>query len=79
MEKAEEKNDTKAIEALGAKVDNLEQTNWSKYERIMDGLERSIRILPRDRSLTRYSISSTRNEIRGVAPRFNRRFAVSRK
>ena len=39
MEKAEEKNDTKAIEALGAKVDNLEQQIGPDYARIMDGLE----------------------------------------
>ena len=39
MEKAEEKNDTKAIEALGAKVDNLEQQVGPDYARIMDGLE----------------------------------------
>ena len=39
MEKAEEKNDTKAIEALGAKVDNLEQQVGPDYARVMDGLE----------------------------------------
>ena len=39
MEKAEEKNDTKTIEALGAKVDNLEQQVGPDYARIMDGLE----------------------------------------
>ena len=39
MEKAEEKNDTKTIEALGAEVDNLEQRVGPDYARIMDGLE----------------------------------------
>jgi hypothetical protein len=39
MEKAEEKNDTKAIEALGAKLDGLEQPMDPDYARIMDGLE----------------------------------------
>ena len=61
MEKAEEKNDTKTIEALGAKVDNLEQQVGPDYARIMDGLSRPIRILLRDRSLPMYSILSTRN------------------
>ena len=69
MEKAEEKNDTKTIEALGAKVDNLEQQVGPDYARIMDGLSRPIRILLRDRSLPMYSILSTRNANRGVAPR----------
>ena len=39
IEKAEEKNDTKTIEALGAKIDNLEQQVGPEYARIMDGLE----------------------------------------
>jgi peptidoglycan hydrolase CwlO-like protein len=39
IEKAEEKNDTRTIEALGAKIDNLEQQVGPEYVRIMDGLE----------------------------------------
>jgi hypothetical protein len=39
LEKAEEKNETKAIDALGAKIDNLQQQVGPEYARIMDGLE----------------------------------------
>ena len=38
MEKAEEKNDTKALESLGTKVDSLEQQIGPDYIRIIDGL-----------------------------------------
>jgi hypothetical protein len=38
MERAEEKNDTKALEALGTKVDSLEQQIGPDYIRIIDGL-----------------------------------------
>jgi hypothetical protein len=38
MEKAEEKNDTKALDALFAKVDSLEQQIGPDYARMMDGL-----------------------------------------
>jgi hypothetical protein len=39
MEKAEEKNDTKAIDALVAKAETLEQQVGPDYTRIMDGLD----------------------------------------
>ena len=39
LEKAEEKNETKAIDALGAKIDNLQQQVGPEYARIMDRLE----------------------------------------
>jgi hypothetical protein len=38
MEKAEEKNDTRALEALGTKVDSLEQQIGPDYIRVIDGL-----------------------------------------
>jgi hypothetical protein len=38
MEKAGEKNDTKALEALSTKVDSLEQQVGPDYIRVMDGL-----------------------------------------
>jgi Skp family chaperone for outer membrane proteins len=38
MEKAEEKNDTKTLEALGTKVDSLEQQIGPDYIRVIDGL-----------------------------------------
>jgi hypothetical protein len=40
MEKAEEKNDSKALEALIAKVDTLEQQVGPEYEGIIEGLDR---------------------------------------
>ena len=40
MEKAEEKNDTKAIDALIVKADTLEQQVGPEYERIIEGLDR---------------------------------------
>ena len=39
MEKAEEANDTKTVEALFAKSDALAQQIGSEYLRIVDGLE----------------------------------------
>lgn len=39
IEKAEEKNDTKALEALGAKIDSLEQQVGSDYAKLVDGLD----------------------------------------
>jgi Skp family chaperone for outer membrane proteins len=39
MAKAEEKNDAKALEALGTKVDSLEQQVGPDYIRVMDGLD----------------------------------------
>src|ERR1700751_4760181 len=38
MEKAGEKNDVKALEALSTKVDSLEQQVGRDYIRVMDGL-----------------------------------------
>jgi hypothetical protein len=38
MEKAEEKNDTKVLDGLGAKLDSLEQQVGPDYIRVMDGL-----------------------------------------
>jgi hypothetical protein len=38
IEKAEEKNDTKEIDALVAKLDSLEQQVGPDYTRVMDGL-----------------------------------------
>jgi hypothetical protein len=38
MEKAEEKNDMKELDALGVKLDSLEQQIGPDYIRIMDGL-----------------------------------------
>ena len=40
MEKAEEKNDSKAIDALIAKADTLEQQIGPEYEGIVEGLDR---------------------------------------
>jgi hypothetical protein len=40
MEKAEEKNDSKAIDALIAKADTLEQQVGPEYEGIIEGLDR---------------------------------------
>src|SRR5262249_54484927 len=40
MEKAEEKNDSKALEALIAKADTLEQQVGPEYEGIIEGLDR---------------------------------------
>ena len=40
MERAEEKNDTKAIDALIVKADTLEQQVGPEYERIIEGLDR---------------------------------------
>ena len=40
MEKAEETNDTKAIDALIVKADTLEQQVGPEYERIVEGLDR---------------------------------------
>ena len=40
MEKAEEKNDSKAIDALIAKADILEQQVGPEYEGIVEGLDR---------------------------------------
>jgi hypothetical protein len=39
MEQAEQKKDTKAIAALGAKADTLAQQLGPDYERVMNGLE----------------------------------------
>jgi hypothetical protein len=39
MEKAEQKNDTKALDALGAKADGLAQQIGPEYTKVMDGLE----------------------------------------
>jgi hypothetical protein len=39
MEKAEQKNDTKALDALGAKADALAQQIGPEYSKVMDGLE----------------------------------------
>jgi hypothetical protein len=39
MEEAEEKNDTKTIDALVAKADAIEQQIGPDYSRILDGLE----------------------------------------
>jgi hypothetical protein len=39
MEKAEQKNDTKALDALGAKADSLAQQIGPEYAKVMDGLE----------------------------------------
>jgi hypothetical protein len=38
MEKAQEENDTKALDALFAKLDSLEQQVGPEYARMMDGL-----------------------------------------
>jgi hypothetical protein len=38
MEKAEEANDTKAIDALQAKADALEQTLGEDFEKVSNGL-----------------------------------------
>jgi hypothetical protein len=38
IEKAEEKNDTKEMDALVAKLDSLEQQVGPDYIRVMDGL-----------------------------------------
>jgi hypothetical protein len=40
MGKAEEQNDTKAIDALIVKADTLEQQVGPEYERIIEGLDR---------------------------------------
>lgn len=39
MEQADQKNDTKALEALGAKADSLAQQIGPEYAKVMDGLE----------------------------------------
>jgi hypothetical protein len=39
MEQAEQKKDTKALEALGAKADSLAQQIGPDYAKVMDGLE----------------------------------------
>ena len=39
MEKAEQKNDTKTLEALGTKADTLAQQIGPEYTKVMDGLE----------------------------------------
>jgi hypothetical protein len=39
MEKAEQKKDNKALEALGAKADSLAQQIGPEYAKVMDGLE----------------------------------------
>ena len=39
MEKADQKKDTKALEALGAKADTLAQQIGPEYAKVMDGLE----------------------------------------
>jgi hypothetical protein len=39
MEKADQKNDTKALEALGTKADTLAQQIGPEYTKVMDGLE----------------------------------------
>jgi hypothetical protein len=39
MEKAEQKNDTKTLDALGAKADSLAQQIGPEYAKVMDGLE----------------------------------------
>jgi hypothetical protein len=39
MEKAEQKNDTKTLDALGAKSDSLAQQIGPEYAKVMDGLE----------------------------------------
>jgi len=39
MEKADQKNDTKALDALGAKADTLAQQIGPEYTKVMDGLE----------------------------------------
>jgi hypothetical protein len=39
MEKADQKNDTKALETLGAKADSLAQQIGPEYVKVMDGLE----------------------------------------
>ena len=38
LEKAQEKNDTKEFDALGPKIDSLEQQVGPDYRQIMDGL-----------------------------------------
>jgi hypothetical protein len=38
LEKAQEKNDTKEYEALGVRIDSLEQQVARDYRRVMDGL-----------------------------------------
>ena len=38
LEKAQEKNDTKEFDALGAKIDSLERQVGPDYRQIMDGL-----------------------------------------
>jgi hypothetical protein len=39
MEKAEQKNDTKTLDALGAKAESLAQQIGPEYAKVMDGLE----------------------------------------
>jgi hypothetical protein len=39
MEKADQKNDTKALETLGSKADTLAQQIGPEYAKVMDGLE----------------------------------------
>ncbi len=39
MESAEQKNDTKALDALGAKADSLAQQIGPEYVKVVDGLE----------------------------------------
>ena len=39
IEQAEEKNDTKALEALGSKVDSLERQVGPDYAKLVDGLD----------------------------------------
>ena len=39
IEQAEEKNDTKALEALGSKVDSLERQVGPNYAKLVDGLD----------------------------------------
>jgi len=39
MESAEEKNDTKALDALGAKADSLAQQIGPEYAQVVGGLE----------------------------------------
>ena len=60
MEKAEEKNDSKALEALIAKADTLEQQVGPEY------WTGSIQTLPKDRSSLPYSIPFRRSANRDV-------------
>jgi hypothetical protein len=69
MEKAEEKNDSKAIDALIAKADTLEQQVGPEYGGIIEGLDpRRSKLCRRTEIRLPYSIPSKRSANRDAYP-----------